>query len=77
MYLMAYVLCRPNLENAPLSVERVERKLHLAVDLGVGLGCQLEHAFVDVVPQVPVSLCGGFILLGQKASLISNCNLIS
>ena len=63
-YLMAYVLCRPNLENAPLSVERVECEVHLAVDLGVRFGCQLEHAIVDVVPQIPVSLRGGLVLLG-------------
>ena len=68
-YLMTYVLGRPNLENAPLSVERVECEVHLAVDLGVRFGCQLEHAFVDVVPQVPVSLRGGLVLLRQKTSL--------
>ena len=73
---MAYVLCRPNLENTPLSVERVEAEFHLAMDVGVGLCCQLEHAFIDVVPQVPVTLRGGFILLGQKASLSRNFNFI-
>ena len=71
---MADVLCRPNLENTPLCVERVECEVHLAMDLGVRLRGQFEQAIVDVVPQIPVTLGGGLVLLGQKTSLIGNGN---
>ena len=74
MYLMVYILCRPNLENTPLCVERVECEVHLAMDLGVRLRGQFEQAIVDVVPQIPVTLGGGLVLLGQKTSLIGNGN---
>ena len=68
-FLVGHILLWAHCKLASLSVEWIHREVHLANDLGIRHGCQLELTRSDIVLQTAVSHCQRLFLVGQKPFL--------